>query len=108
MARLLVDEGQQDQAQVARPEEAAAAAPATAAKPAAAETAAATVATAPFVAFATVAAFGSVMAARSASAGHRSLKPAAVGSRKSFSKHMKPQIIKSNGGNDISFICICQ
>jgi hypothetical protein len=90
MARLLLDKGQQDQAQVTRPEEAAAAAPATAAKPAAAETAATTVAPAPFVAFATVTARGSMMAARSASTGHQSLKPAAMGSRKSFSNHIKP------------------
>jgi hypothetical protein len=96
MARLLLDEGQQDQAQVARPEEAAAAPPATAAKPAAAETAA-TVATATsFAVAATVVACGRVVAARPACADRYSLKPAAVRSRKSFSKHIKPQIIKSN------------
>jgi len=82
MARLLLDEGQQDQAQVARPEEAAAAASATAAKPAPTETAAA-VATGPSFAIPTtmaVAARKCVMTACPASAGHCSLKPVAVGS----------------------------
>jgi len=110
MARLLLDEAQQNQAQVARPEEAAAAPPATAAKPTAAETAAAVATAATFAIDATVAvaARGRVMAGLTGV--HRTLL--AQTGRRGQPKIVFPNILNSNRlierGNVISFVYICQ